>query len=372
MIKLLKKILYVIVAITLSFVIFYISWRDSSSSALVHKANKALKENNYEFFLKFFEIYDKEEIAKVQYTENENTTTVRAYNIYSSTVVTDKTNDKNYEERSGVVLFIDNLNMDVVKIDSEQASDDIKDEDPATRITFTADTGKTYTAVLSTYAYESTPIVLFTYFTTEFRDYFKTDVEATKINHIKMVDSENVVFYDCNIELEFVEHNDKAYWNSLIESDKAGVAWTNDENRKNFTFSFPEMNKTFLITGIAILVLIGLGVFIFWPKKSYVPKADEDKEKYTFASTEEKEKYALAKVAKGKKEKEDRENRYKNVRTEKSLDEITDEAIEESLDKENTVEAALAEDAKLEEESKEITESNEEANEVIEENKEEE
>ena len=362
----LKKILYIIFGITLGFVIFYISWKDSCSTALVNRGNKALKEENYEFFLKFFEIYDKEEVFKVEYTENENTTSIRGYNIYSTKVTTEETEKNEYVSRSGMVLFIEGLNTDVVTLDKSEPSDDTKDEDPATRITFIADNGNTYTSLLSTYGFDTTPIIFFAYFSTEFKTLFKGEATTTptKISHIKMVDSQDVIFYDCDVNIEFIEHNDIEYWTDLLDAGKAGVTFTSSEYRNNFTFAFPEMRKTFLITGISLLIIIGLGVFIFWPKKSYVPtKTDDDKEKYTFASTEEKEKYALAKVAKGKKEKEDRENRYKNVRTEKSLDEITDEAIEESMDKENTAEAALAEDAKLEE-----SESNDK---TIEENKEE-
>lgn len=375
----LKKILYALFAVVIGFVVFYISWRDACSTAVVRQGNAALKEGNYEFFLKFFEKYEKECAIEEQYTVDSNTTTIRVYNVYSTKVATDEDKPKEYSSRSGFALFITDINTtdDYIIIDSQEPSDDVSDEDPATRITFTADNGKTYTSVVSTYGYESSPIVIFSFFTTEFKDCFveknSSDPTPTKITHIKIVDSEENVFFDKNINLELVEHNDVEYWDALVEEGKAGVIYSSKEYRDKFSFPFPEMTKTFIITGVAILVMIGLGVFIFWPKKSYVPtKADEDKEKYTFASTEEKEKYALAKVAKGKKEKADRENRYKNVRTEKSLDELTDEAIEESMDKENTAEAAIAKDEELE--AKEVeseTKEIESTEETIEENKEE-
>lgn len=351
----LKKILYVLVAIVLGFVVFYISWRQSVSSAIVHRGNKALEEENYEFFLKFFEKYDKEEIFCETYTLDNNTTTIRSYNVFSTKVVTDPQNKKNYESRSGIAFFIEKLNLDVVALDEDEPAEDLTDEDPATRITFTADNGETYTSVLSTYGYDATPIVIFNYFTSEFKDYFtkNTSVEPTKITHIKLVDSKNTVFFDNNLSLSFEEHNDEAYWDQLVAEGKGGVAYTSSEYRKNFSFAFPEMRRVFIITSVAILILIGLGIFVFWPKKSYVPtKEDEDRDKYTFASTDEKEKYALAKIARDKKEKEDRENRYKNVRTEKKLDEMTDEALIDSLDKENTAEAAIQQDLEAEAEEK--------------------
>ncbi len=358
----LKKILYVIVALVLEFVVFYISWRDTGSTAMLNRGNKALKEGNYEFFLKFSEKYDKTQILEASYLLDENTTTLKCYNVFSTKVIVDETKKKEYAPRSGVLFFIENINTDVVKIDTMEPADDPKDDEKTTNITFTADNGKEYTTTLSTFGYKSAPVVLFNYFTTEFKSSFEegTSTPATKITHVKMVDSEDKVFFDTDISLDFVEHNDEAYWDELVASGKGGVAYTAKEYRDNFTFAFPEMRKTIIVSLISFLVLVGLGLFVFWPKKSYVPtKEDDDREKYTFASTDEKEKYALAKVARSKKEKEDRENRYKNVRTEKTLDEMTNEAIVESMDKENTAEAALAKDEELEKEALEKVEENE-------------
>ena len=133
------------------------------------------------------------------------------------------------------------------------------------------------------------------------------------------------------------------------------------------------MNKTIIASAISFVILVGLGLFVFWPKKSYVPtREDEDKEKYTFASTDEKEKYALAKVARSKKEKEDRENRYKNVRTENNLENLSDEAIKDSMDKENTAEAAIQQDLEAEAEEKVVEDELDIETETTEENKEEE
>ena len=171
------------------------------------------------------------------------------------------------------------------------------------------------------------------------------------------------IFFESNIEdlnISLTEHNEEEYWTNLVDEGKAGVAFTSKEARSNFTFSFPEMNRTLIITGVTIILLAAFGLFIFWPKKSYVPTEEVDRETYTFASTDEKEKYALAKVARSKKEKEDRENRYKNVRTDSNLENMSNEAIKESMDKENTAEAALAEDAKLEAEETKENETKEE------------
>ena len=84
MIKLLKKILYIIVSFVLGFVVFYISWRNSYSRAVVNKGNKALEAEDYEFFCKFLDYYEKEELFVTQYTESNNTTTIRGYNVFSS------------------------------------------------------------------------------------------------------------------------------------------------------------------------------------------------------------------------------------------------------------------------------------------------
>ena len=176
-------------------------------------------------------------------------------------------------------------------------------------------------------------------------------------------DSDEVVFFDNDVDISLAEHNEEEYWTNLEKEGKAGVIYTDKEYRDNFVFAFPEMTKSFVITGVTFVILLALGLFIFWPKKSYVPtKEDEDREKYTFATTDEKEQIAIAKVARSKKEKEERENRYRNVRSDKTLDEITEEKLEESMDKENTFEQAIEEDKVAEETS---------SSEVIEENKEE-
>ena len=345
----LKKILYVIVAILLGFIVFYLSWRSSYAKAVVNRGNKALEEENYEFFCKFLDYYEKDPASLVNYTENNNTTTIRTYSVFAKGL---KDEDGNKVNRSGYMLLIYNINTDIITLDEEQVDDDVADDVLATRLTLTADNGATYTHVISTYGYDETPIVLYSLSTTETINKLNG---ATSITHIKITDcsEEKVAMLDSEVNLPLTEHNDEEYWTNLVNEDKAGVKFSQKEYNKNFSFAFPEMNKTLLITGITILILIGLGVFIFWPKKSFVPNEDEDREKYTFATTEEKNKYALAKIARDKREKEERENRYKNVRAEKSLDEITDEALKDSANQENTFEKAIEEDKALEESAKE-------------------
>ena len=356
-----KKILYVIVAIVIGFVVFYISWKDSYTNAVINRGNKAIEEKNYEFFLKFYDYYEKKEITTETYTENSNTTTIRAYNVFIEKI---QEEDKTYSSRSGVFLLITDLNLDVIKMDTNQPSDDVKDDDPATRMIITTDNGATYSYVISTYGYDTAPVILFNLSTTELIEKTtKDEVKPNYVSHIKISDSENVVMFDNEVHLDLIEHNEKTYWDNLVESELGGVGFTQKEYRTNFLFAFPEMRKTIIITIIAILILIGLGVFVFWPKKSFVPKENDDREKYTFEGTEAKEQYALEKVARGKKEKEDRENRYKNVRSEKSLDEMTDEALEKSIDQENTFEKAIEEDKALEAEETSTTETEEVKNE---------
>ena len=355
----LKKILYIIVSVVLGFVVFYISWRNSYSRAVVNKGNKALENEDYEFFCKFLDYYEKDELFVEQYTENNQTTTIRAYNVFSKHAL-DK--DKKTVYRSGVLLLITNLNMEEVKIDEEQV--DTEDEEAlASRIILTANTGSTLTTIISTYGYDSTPICLFTISSHETIEELTTSTyptAPTSITHIKLTDPDGKVYYDNDLNISLTEHNEEEYWTNLVDEGKAGVAFTSKEARSNFTFSFPEMNRTLIITGVTIILLAAFGLFIFWPKKSYVPTEEVDRETYTFASTDEKEKYALAKVARSKKEKEDRENRYKNVRTDSNLENMSNEAIKESMDKENTAEAALAEDAKLEAEETKENETKEE------------
>lgn len=351
----LKKILYIIVSVVLGFVVFYISWRNSYSRAIVNKGNAALEKEDYEFFCKFLDYYEKDELFVEQYTENNNTTTIRAYNVFFKHAL-DK--DEKTVSRSGVLLLVTNINMEEVKIDEETPDTDEDDEEIVTMITLTANTGSTFSTKLSTYGYDSTPICLFTISSTETIDELTTSTyptAPTSINHIKLVDPDGKVFFDKDVTINLAENNEEEYWTNLVNEGKAGVAFTAKEARSYFTFSFPEMNRTLIITGVTIILLAAFGLFIFWPKKSYVPTEEVDRETYTFASTDEKEKYALAKVARSKKEKEDRENRYKNVRTDSNLENMSNEAIKESMDKENTAEAALAEDAKLEEENKEET-----------------
>lgn len=374
----LKKILYSIVAIVIGFVVFYISWRDSCSRAFSHRANKALQQENFEFFLKVHKYYEKEPIATEKYTEtvvideehnitDNNTTTLRVYNIYSTFYISKEESGKTVtvtDYRSGIYFLITDINTDIVP----EEDSDPDDDSIVTKIILTADNGNTYTLDSSTFGYSSTPYISSVFASKEMKEQLIDDshqTAPTKITHVKMVTKESkdstdeVIFFDNYVEIPLEEHNEEDYWKNLVEQGKAGVLYTEKEYRDNFVFAFPEMTRTFVITGVTFIVLLALGLFVFWPKKSFVPKEDEDREKYTFATTDEKEKYALAKVAKGKKEKEDRENRYKNVRTEKSLDEITEEKLEESKDKENTFEQAVEEDKALEENNEDASTSNE-------------
>ena len=305
-----------------------------------------------------------------EYIEDGNTTRIIGYNVFSKKV----TDEKNKTvSRSGIQLLIFNLNLEKVKIDTEQPStneEDMTDEDKAkfSKMIITSNTTSTYESVISTYGYDQSPIILFTASTSDIKNKFtEGDIKEipTTLTHIKLVDSEGTVFYDNNVEVKLEEHNDEAYWKSLYDSGVAGRAFTPKEVRSNFTFAFPEMRKTIIVTVVTILILIALGVFIFWPKKSYVPTEEVDRETYTFASTEEKEQYAIAKVARSKKEKEERENRYKNVRKENSLEDLSNEAIKNSLDKENTAEAALEQDKELE--ANEEIANEDVSNEVVEE-----
>lgn len=360
----LKKILYIFVSLILGFVIFYLSWRGSYSKAVINKGNAAIERGEYDFFCRFLDYYEKEPVSVVSYTEDENTTTIHTYNVFSKHV---KDDDGNKVTRSGMLLIITDINTSVIHIDEEEPSDDVADDDIVTRLTLTTDIGTTKSYVLSTYGYESSPVILYTISTTDKLEDLKNGTNyPTKITHIKIVDSNpdaQTVMMDTNVDLPLVEHNEEEYWTNLVESGKGGTAFSQKEYNKNFSFSFPEMNQTIIITSITLVILIGLGIFIFWPKKTFVPAEDDDREKYTFATTEEKNKYALAKIARDKREKEERENRYKNVRTDSNLEDVTNKAIVDSLDQENTFEKAIEEDKALEE-------SKEETN-TVEENKEE-
>ena len=369
----LKKILYIIVSVLLGFVVFYISWRDSYSNAVMNRGKKALDEHNYEFFCKFMDYYDKTPIFDEEYLVDGNTTRIIGYNVFSKEV-TDE-NDKKVS-RSGIQLLIFNLNMEKVKIDTEQPPSDeteLTDEEKAkySKMIITSNTTSTYESIISTYGYDQSPIVLFTVSSCDLKNKFtEGDIKETPttLTHIKLIDTEGTVFFDNTVDVSLEEHNDETYWVSLYESGVAGRSFTPKEVRSNFTFAFPEMRKTIIVTMVTILILIALGVFIFWPKKSYVPTEEVDRETYTFASTEEKEKYAIAKVARGKKEKEERENRYKNVRKENNLEDLSNEAIINSLDKENTAEAALAQDKELEANEAIASEDTSTTSEVIENN----
>ena len=90
----LKKLLYIIVALLLGFVVFYISWRNAYTTAVINKGNKALEEENYEFFCKFLDYYETEPIFVEEYKLNNNTTTVRAYNVYSKNAIDKDKNKK--------------------------------------------------------------------------------------------------------------------------------------------------------------------------------------------------------------------------------------------------------------------------------------
>ena len=377
----LKKILYSIVAIVIGFVVFYISWKDSCSTAFNHRAVKALNEGNYEFFLKAHKYYEKEAISVDKYDKevvidadhnitDTHTTTLRTYNIYANFYVEEDVNGKTKTTtayRSGIYFLITDLNLDLIPEEKNEPTE----SSILTKIIITADNGNSYTLDSSTFGYTSTPFISSVFASKEIKEKFIDSTHTdtpTKLTHIKMVtkeakDSDEVVFFDNDVDISLAEHNEEEYCTNLEKEGKAGVIYTDKEYRDNFVFAFPEMTKSFVITGVTFVILLALGLFIFWPKKSYVPtKEDEDREKYTFATTDEKEQIAIAKVARSKKEKEERENRYRNVRSDKTLDEITEEKLEESMDKENTFEQAIEEDKVAEETS---------SSEVIEENKEE-
>lgn len=374
----LKKILYSIVAIVIGFMVFYISWKDSTSTAFNHRATKALNEGNYEFFLKAHKYYEKEAIMVEKYTETvvidadhniteDNTTTVRAYNIYANFYVETEENGKTKTTtayRSGIYFLITDLNLEIIPEEKNEPTE----KSVLTKIIITSDNGNSYTIDSSTFGYSSTPFISTVFSSKEMKEKFIDNTHTdlpTKLTHVKMVTKESttstdeIVFFDKEVNISLEEHNEEDYWKNLEASGKAGVMYTDKEYRDNFVFAFPEMTKSFVITGVTFVILLGLGLFIFWPKKSFVPKEDEDREKYTFATTDEKEQIAIAKVARSKKEKEERENRYKNVRSEKSLDEITNDALEESMDKENTFEKAIEEDKALEETNEESSTTDE-------------
>ncbi len=374
----LKKILYIIVAIVFGFIIFKFSWDESYSRAHRNKAKKAVSEENYEFFCKYYTNYLIDPIFTDEYNKDDNTTKVICYSVFSeSTTETVTENNKEKEvtvPRSGMMIIITNINKEVIAIDAEDLPEDDEDSDEDVKystITITANNGMVFTENYSTYDYDSINATIFTFsengILKKLVDETHTDA-PTAITHITFKDAEDKVFFDNEVNVPLVEHNEKEYWNDLVEQGIAGVKFSKKE-ASEFAWSFPEMNRTIIITAVALLIEVGLGLFIFWPKKSYVPTEEVDRETYTFASTEEKENIAIAKVARAKKEKEERENRYKNVRKDNNLEDMSNQAVRDSLGKENTYEAALEADA-LEEKAKEESSTTNE-NETIEETKEE-
>ena len=358
----LKKIIYIIVAIVFGFMVFKFSWDESYSRAHRNKAKKAVSEENYEFFCKYYTNYLKEPLFTLEYTENENTTKVICYSLFMDNMTETVTEDGKEKQvkvsRSGIMIIVSHINKEIIAIDQDELPEE-KSEDEEIKystITITADNGFTLVEDYSTCDYDSINATIFTFsehdILKKLVDETHTDT-PTAISHITFKDSDDTIFFDNNVELPLVEHNDQEYWNQLVEEGIAGTKFSKKE-ASEFAWSFPEMNRTIIITAAALLIEIAFGLFIFWPKKSYVPTEEVDRETYTFASTEEKENIAIAKVARAKKEKEDRENRYKNVRKDNSLEDMSNQAVRDSLGKENTYEAALEADA-LEESAKEET-----------------
>ena len=366
----LKKIIYIIMALVLGFLMFYMSWEEAKSSARTRLMKKAIEENDFDFVCKFYAYYyEKEALFEQTYTENNNTTTIRAYNCFAEYKTTDE-NDKTVKKQgSYILLVITNINKEIIHIDESLIEEVESDDDLATRLTLTSNVDTNTTVVMPTYGYDEINVVCVPIIASETTNLLfnkKTDQTPTKITHITITDSskEKEKMFDMDVDLSIVPKDDVAVWEAELE---AGTVGKTLENANIINFPIPEMYKAFIITAVVLLIEIGLGLFIFWPKKSHVPTEEVDRETYTFASTEEKEKIAIAKVARSKKEKEDRENRYKNVRKETNLEDLSDKAIEESMDKENTAEAALEQDALEEKANEEATSTNEEIKETKEE-----
>ena len=366
----LKKIIYIIMALVLGFLLFYMSWEEAKSDARTRLMKKAIEEKDFEFVCKFYSYYyEKEALMENTYTENYNTTTMRAFNCFAEYRTTDE-NDKTVKKQgSYILLVITDINKEVIHID-ESLIEEAKDDELATRLTLTSNIGTSTTVIMPTYGYDDILTVCVPIIASETQNLLidKNDLAntPTSITHITITDSseDKVKMYDMDVNLSIVPKDDPEVWKAEYE---AGTVGKTLDNANIINFPIPEMYKAFIFTAVVLLIEIGLGLFIFWPKKTYAPTEEVDRETYTFASSEEKEKIAIAKVARSKKEKEDRENRYKNVRKDSNLEDLSDEAIKESMDKENTAEAALEQDALEEKAAEEATSTTEEITETKEE-----
>lgn len=317
----LKKIIYIMLSVTLGFVFFYFSWVSASSKAVLKKGNKALEENNIDFFLKFHSCYDDNSLFSSTYDVDKNTTKVDTYYTYSKS-----------DDISSILFVITKINTDNVYIDEVSASSSSWDKEDTTIVTLTADNGATWNLPTSTYGYDDMPIIMLTFdmdsINTELK---KGNTDPTKITSITLTDSKEYVFGTFTFNIDLIDYKIEE-WNAMVEAQTAKIGYTSSEYRKEFNFSYPEMWSVWIITGIVLIAMAGLGVFIFWPKKDYSFVSNKKKEDRTFAPTVEKKVSTIEAIAKSKKEKEERENRYKNVRSVNTNEDVVEGEIVEDTD----------------------------------------
>lgn len=333
-----KKILYGLFCAVFGFVVFYICWRGSSSKAVVNRSNDAINSGDYTFFLKFVDYAKKTPAYTGNYDELENTTDLKIFEFYSKNVSIDE-EEKVIEPRSGFMFIFANVNSDVIKWDEFPSSSSSFDEEKCTKFILFGKDGASYSLSISTYGMDECNV----YMLPLSSDYIAKKIGAgtTAITGIKIIDSEGTKMYeDMTLNIELVEHFDEEYWKSL-DSNEVITGFTSKEYRDNVSFAFPEMNSSFIITAITLVALAGIGVFIFWPKKSRVPDEEEFKDRFTFKADDDKEKTAIERIAKEKKEKDDRLNKYKNVRSNSDNEIVKVEDIEET--QENTQNEDLTE-----------------------------
>lgn len=344
-----KKLCYSIFCIVFGFVIFFFTWKDTENRAVINRSNKALETNDYWFFQKFTEYCSVDSLYDNKYTEDNNTTRMVIFEVFSE-VAADEGESDGIDSRNGLMFVISNFNFDEVLIDEESIAEHKDEEDKLTEYSTVlyvyGDNGRSWTMPCSTYGCESCNVVLQSYSI----DVFKSKLGgASSITKLKLVDTNNRVAYlDESCDINLIEHNDVSYWKNQVENGLAYEGFDDKEYRKYISFSTPEIYRTFIVTGIVILIMVGFGLFIFWPKKTYNLDT-HDKERFTFAPEEEKEKSVLERVAKDKQERNDRENKYKNVR--KSSDALTSEKKdEEPVVEENNTEEIVTENEENKEE----------------------
>lgn len=280
-----KKVLYIIAMVMLGYLVYYFSWITVTADHVMSKAKIAAKNDDKEFFLKWFTYYDDDTVYSNTFNNNGISSKMDVYKAYHK------------GEDDSIFTFI------ITKLDGDITYDKNSDSKKTQLTIYSGE--KSMSINYSNYSYDDLPIIQFDFYCDDI--YKKLSIyddkgtedtaddtlltPVSKITKIVLTDAYRdeetykeqgkVIFEASGEQLFSFTDETKDEWKVSADANLVKLGYTDAQYKKNFYYHYPTMWKVWRNLIIFVVVAVGLGLLLFWPRKNKFEKTFLNKEHKT-------------------------------------------------------------------------------------------